>query len=248
MPKRSNAGRVYNRNKRARVARRAAFKGRQRRRRIGRPSRGLRQSTYLFKRRITSVVNLSTAPGSDWIALTGGNAVYRQWHFSLNDLAANADSTDFTNLFRRYKINAVKVELAFTNTGSVPASNGNNPSNYQLQVYTMQNRSGRTEEEVTEQMFLNTQASSKRLALNGGKPLKYYMKVNQLTETYASTTNTDYAVTRPRYISTGETGAQHYGLNMLINRVDGEPLTTGLVSPQHVRCTLTYYMSFKGVE
>lgn len=237
---------MYGTRKRAKSSRRPAFKGRPRRSRLGRPSRGLSQSTYMFKRAITSVVNINNAPGSDWVAITGG--IYRQWHFSLNDLNAAADATDFTNLFRRYKINAVKVELAFSNTGSIPATDANKPSNYQLQVYTMPNKVGRTEEEVTEQMFLNTQASNKRLALNGGSPLVYYMKVNQLAETYASTTNTDYAVVRPRYVSTGETGVQHYGLNMFINRVDGEALTTGLNSSQHVRCTLTYYMSFKGVE
>ncbi len=247
MPKRKYGTSLYRRGKRPRRGRRGAFKRRPTRSRLGKPSRGLRQSTYMFKRRITQVVDLSTISNSGWIK-SSENALYRQWVFKLADLDGGGQTTDFTNLFRRYKINAVKVELAFSNTGSIPATNGSTPSNYQLQVYTMGNRSGRTEEDMTEQNFLNTQASSKRLALNGGKPLKYYMKLNQLAETYASITNTDYCVQKPRYVSTGETGCEHYGLNMLINRVDGEPLTTGITSPQHMRMTMTYYMSFKGVE
>ncbi len=252
MPKRSNAGRVYSSNKRARVRRRGVFRNRPRRRtKIGKPSGGLRQSTYLFKRRITSIVELSNADSGGWISSTDNTSMYKQWNFKLSDLTAAADSTDFTNLFRRYKINAVKVELSFTNTGSVPTSTSG--GNYQLQLYTRQNRTGRSEEAITEQDMLNTQASTKRLALNGGRSIKYYMRVNQLAENYASTTGgipqTDYVTQRPRYVSTGETGCEHYGLDMFVNRVDGQALGTNLsTSPQKMRCTLTYYMSFKGVE
>jgi len=248
MPKRSNAGRVYSSKKRARVSRRAAFKRRPSRRRIGRPSRGMRQSTYLFKRRITTVVNLSNADSGGWISSADDKSMYKQWNFKLSDLTASADSTDFTNLFRRYKINAVKVELSFANTDSTLYGGGQG-GNFQLQCYTRPNRSGRVEEAITEQDMLNTQASSKRLALNGGRSLKYYMKVNQLAETYASLANTDYCVQKPRYVSTGETGCEHYGYDMMINRVDNQPLGTNLTStPQVMRCTLTYYMSFCGVE
>ncbi len=248
MPKRSNAGRVYSSRKRARSSRRPAFKARPRRTRIGKPSRGLRQSTYLFKRRITTVVELSNADSGGWISSADNKSMFKQWNFKLSDLTAAADSTDFTNLFRRYKINGVRVELAFSNTGTNPLGGGSG-TNCQMQLYTRQNRSGRTEEAITEQDMLNTQASRKRLALNGGRPLKYFMKVNQLAETYASATNTDYCVQKPRYVSTGETGCEHYGLDMFINRVDGQPLGTNLASAAQVmRCTLTYYMSFKGVE
>ncbi len=246
MPKRSNAGRLYNRGKRARHTRRAAFRRRPRRSKLGKPSRGLRQSTYMFKRRLTSVVNLNDTNNGGWTTITGGGGMFKQWVFKLSDLA---DTTDFSSLFRRYKINAVKVQLAFSNTGS-DANGYNFNNNYQLQIYTAQNRSGRTDEELTEAEFMNIQASKKRLCLNGGKPLNFYMRTNQLTETYASAVNTDYAVTRPRYVSTGETGCEHYGLNMFINRVDGQAFGTGGAAPntQRMRCTLTYYLSFKGVE
>lgn len=171
--------------------------------------------------------------------------MFKQWVFKLSDLS---DLTDFA-LFRRYKINAVNVQLAFSNT-SADANGYNFNNNYQLQIYTAGNRSGRTDEEIDEPMMLNIQASKKRLCLNGGKPLNFYMRTNQLSETYASATNTDYVVARPRYVSTGETGCEHYGLNMFINRVDGQAFGTGgsAGNTQRMRCTLTYYLSFKGVE
>ena len=226
MPKRSNAGRLHGASKRARSSRRSSFKGpvtrRAPRSRLGRPSRGLQQSTYMFKRRLTTVVNLSDGDSGGWTAIPGGVGMFKQWVFKLADLA---ETTDFSALFRRYKINAVNVELAFSNTGS-DAAGYNFNNNSQLQIYTAQNRSGRTDEIITEAKFMDIQASKKRLCLNGGSPLSFYMKTNQLSETYASTSNTDYAVVRPRYLSTGETGAEHYGLNMFVNRVDGQAFNT----------------------
>jgi hypothetical protein len=249
MPKRKY-GSMYGSRKRSRRTPRKVFKRRSRRIQIGKPSRGLRQSTYLFKRRITTVVNLSNADSGGWISSPDNKAMYKQWNFKLQDLAG-VDSTDFTNLFRRYRINAAKVEMAFSNTGSVPDAGGN-AGNFQLQLYTRANRSGRSEENITEQSMLNTQASKKRLCLNNGRPIKYYMKLNQLAETFANTggvPNSDYTVQRPRYVSTGEVGCEHYGLDMFINRVDGQALGTNLATDaQKMRCTITYYMSFKGVE
>ncbi len=236
--------------KRPRRASRTIFRRRKRHIQIGKPSRGLRQSTYLFKRRITTVVELSNSDSGGWISAPDNKSMYKQWNFKLQDLAG-VDSTDFTNLFRRYKINSAKVELAFSNTSSAPLGGGSG-TNCQLQIYTRANRSGRSEELITEQNMLNTQASKKRLCLNNGRPIKYYMKLNQLNQTFANTggvPNTDYTTQRPQYVSTQEVGCEHYGLDMFINRVDGEALGSNLASaPQVMRCTITYYMSFKGVE
>ncbi len=200
----------------------------------------------MFKRRVTSVVNLNDTTNAGWTAFPGGDGFFKQWVFKLSDLS---DTTDFSNIFRRYKINAVNVNLAFSNTGS-DANGYNFNNNYQLQIYTAANRSGRDDEIITEADMMNIQASKKRLCLNGGRPLNFYMRTNQLTETYSTPTQSDYSVTKPRYISTGEASASHYGLNMVINRVDGQVMGYGgaAVHTQRMRCTLTYYLSFKGVE
>lgn len=264
MPKRSNTGRSYGKAKRARTRRTGAVFRRRRRTRtkLGKPSRGLRQSTYLFKRQTTEVIPLIATGSTEhgWLPASGDGSdpgIFKQWQFSLSQLA-NADTTgatDFTALFKRYKIAAVKVELSFSNTASTVASVSGSGTmqtpNCQLQVFTTPNRSGRARDAsnpLTEKELMHTQAKRKRLALNGGRPLKFYMRVNQLGMVYVSTTDTDYAVQRPQYISTGETGCVHYGLEMYINRVDGQALSTNQTTNQFMRCTTTYYLAFKGVE
>jgi len=240
MPKRKTYRRPF--SKRPLAARRARAK----RKGIGKPTGGLNQAVYLFKRRKQEIVTLDgSLESGGFIGNADGTAVYRQWKFSLADLVS---STDFVALFRRYKINGVKVELAFSNTGS-DAQGYNFNANRQLQIMTSKNTSGKTEV-ITEAKMLDTQAMKKRLALNGGKPISFYMKVNQLSELYASLTNTDYGVTKPKYVSTAENTVQHYGLNMFINRLDGEAFNYqgSTISPQKIRVTTTYYMSFKGVE
>lgn len=221
--------------------------------RLGRPSRGLAQSTYLFKRQTTEVIDLlpTGSPGNGWLPASGDasdNGIFKQWNFSLAQLP---NITEFTSLFKRYKITAVKLDLSFTNTGSVITSVGTAPSNGQLQVYTTPNRNGRSRNAanpLTEAVLLQTQAKKKRLALNGGRPLKYFMKLKQLGMIYTSPTDTDYGTQWPQYVSTSETNAAHYGLEMYINRVDGKPLSTEITGNQSVRITTTYYLSFKGVE
>ncbi len=249
--------------KRARTRKTGFMRRRPRRNRarIGKPSRGLRQSTYLFKRQTTEVIPLLATGSTEhgWYPSSGTGSdpvIYKQWAFSLNQLAqaSTEGSTDFTNLFKRYKICAVKLELSFSNTAAAVSSTTAvtaSAPNCQLQVYTTPNRSGRSRtaaNPLTEQELMHTQAKKKRLALNGGKPLVYYMRVNQLGMIYVSATDTDYGVQRPQYISTGETGAVHYGLEMYINRVDGNTLSSGITTNQFMRCTTTYYLAFKGVE
>ena len=121
----------------------------------------------------------------------------------------------------------------------------------QLQLYTIPNRVGKSRgalSPLTEAIILNTQASKKRLALNGGKPLKYYMKLNQLGEIYNTTVNTDYVVSRARYVSTEEVNTKHYGMEMYLNRVDGTTLSSSIANEQVMRETITYYIACKGVE
>lgn len=255
MPKRSRNGTTTASRKRTRSSRFAIVRRRRRRTKVGKASKGMRQSTYLFKRSITTVVPLAVGSLVDGWTDAGDNGIYKQFVFNLNQLTG-ASQTDFTNLFKRYKIAGVKVELAFNSTGSVissvPQLNSSTVPGGQLQVYTTPNRSGRARtilNPLTEGVLMNTQAKKKRMALNGGKPLKYYMRPTQLNQIYASATNTDYGVQRAQYISTGEPGAEHYGLEMYINRVDGEALSSGLEGTgQTMRQTTTFYLAFKGVE
>lgn len=204
------------------------------------------QSTYKFKRQLSTVLALVPAgdPTTGWNA-SGDNGLYKQWVFSIADLVEGP----FQALFKAYKITAVKVDLMFNNT------NTGDMSGRQIQVYATPWKTGRARGTIppmapplTEQILLDTQAKTKRIAINGGKKLSYYMRVNQLAEVYNNplTGGTDYGVTRPKFISTGEPSTKHYGLEMYINKVDGTAFPDA--EPQRVRCTATYYMTFRGVE
>lgn len=220
---------------------------------LGKPSRGLTQSVYFFKRKTTEVTALAdTALENGW-TVSSDNGVYKSWTFNLNQLVSKAD---FTNLFKMYKICAVKIEMCFNNTGSVITANNISGQNSvqpgcQLQVYTIPNRIGKSRgvlSPLTEQIILDTQSHKKRLALNGGRPLKFYFKLNQLGMVFHNSANSDYTLSKARFISTEETGTEHYGFEMYINRVDGQSLSTGMANEQAVRINTTYYLACKGVE
>lgn len=229
------------------------FRRRRNKPKLGRPSRGLKQSLYFFKRKTTEVVTLiDDALTNGWL-VSSDNGIYKSWTFNLDQLNSK---TDFTNLFKMYKICAVKLELCFNNTGSVISANNIAGQNSvqpgcQLQVFTIPNRIGKARSvlaPLTEQIVLDTQSHKKRLALNGGRPLKFYFKLNQLGMVFHNSTNTDYTLSKAKFISTQETGTEHYGLEMYINRVDGNALSTGMANTQSVRINTTYYLACKGVE
>lgn len=200
---------------------------------FGRPSRPMRQSVYMFKRRIQEVTQVNDLTTSNWVA--EGNGIIRHWNFSLADLT---NSNDFINLFSSYKITGVKVEIYFSNN----LANAN--LNQQMIGYAAPNRSGQVAHGLTEQYFLECQASTKRACyVDSARPLTYFMKVNQLSEQYNSITNTDYAFVKPKYISTLEPNAAHYGLDTRIQCVNNTAMPLAFI-----KCILTYYITCKGVE
>lgn len=223
-----------------------------RRRRLGKPSRGLRQSVYLFKRKVSEVVALADSTLENGWLVSSDNGVYKSWTFNLNQISTR---TDFTALFKQYKICGIGLEVCFNNTQSSITGNVSGTPNVapgtQLQVYTIPNRVGKARtvlDPLTEQIVLDTQAHKKRLALNGGRPLKFFFKVNQLGMVFHNAANTDYTVSPARYLSTAETGTEHYGFEMYINRVDGQSLSSNIANEQTARITTTYYLACKGVE
>lgn len=224
-------------------------------RRLGRPSRGLSQSRYMFKRTTSEVVELDASPGAGFSVSDKG--VYKHWVFSLNDAGLNV--TNMTGMFRRYRINAVSLKMYFSQTQVAPVNtvtsipNGSSASNIltnpnsQVLVYTTANRTGESTA-PTEESILNRQAKQVRTAINGGRPITVYMKLNQLSEVYNSSVNTDYTTVRPQFIGTGETGAPHYGMTMFIKRADGDDFTSGMNNRQKVNIQATYYLEFAGAQ
>lgn len=231
MPKRYRAG-----ARRPRPTKRRKF-NRKRRPTLGKPSRGLRTSVYLFKRRYQETFQLNNPP-ANWV--TEGNAITQNTAYKLGDLH---DVTDFTNLFAQYKISAVKMEMYFASNSVTenPGASQSPPSN--MILYMAPNRTGQAEV-LDEQFFLDNQATKKRVCIHGaGKPIVMYQRLKQLNMIYGSAANTDYSLMWPRYISTNETTATHTGQHMRLQYVNNNSMQDSTV-----KVIYTYYISCKQVQ
>ena len=202
----------------------------------------MRPATYFFKRRMTMVVPLQPDV-EGWTSESNG--LYRTWVFSLQQVQ---DFTDFTNLFGLYKLSAVNVEmtLSSTNANVNTASASMNPS--QIIVYTAPNPIG-FNETLNEVYFLNTSSAKKRNLMNSnGRSSNFYMPLKQATQVFAGVSNDDYAVQRPKFISTSESATPHYGIDMRMQRVDGLPFSSGYSGDMYMKITTTYYIQCKQVQ
>ena len=203
--------------------------------------------TYKFRQTFVDNVelNTSTAPAG-WSA--NGNALVKQMIFTLGDIP---NFSRFTNMFAQYRLTAVKTEMLFSNNVSDlqdPSGSSTVVGNRQIVVYTMPNRVG-APETLTEDAFLQTQAHQHKLALNTtGEPLTYIQHLSQLANTYQSGINTDYAKRKPLFISTQEQNTGHYGLDMRIQRVDGEAFSRGTATYPTVKILHTVYFECRQVN
>ncbi len=191
---------------------------------------------YKFKRSIVESFNL-TSPPSPW-DVPDTDAITLTAAFKLNDLN---DATDFTNLFAQYKITGVKMEMYFSSTMVQQVSS----SGDQMIIYWNKNAVGRNDQSLTEQYFLDNQATRKQLAIVGsGKPIRFYMPLKQLSERHGGTAGaTDYAAVRPRFVSTGEPTCLHYGYNIRLQLVNNLA-----ISRSAVKCIYTYYVTCKQAQ
>lgn len=219
-----------------------SFKARKRyirRRRIPRPLS--RPRIIGFKRSRTEIITLNnTSAPSGWSLVDNGLAI--PLVFSLSQIP---DSTDFINLFNSYKLVGIRMQGWYSNTVAAD-------SNQQSIMYYCGNSMGNVlGSELSEQYFLDRPSHRKRVLVNStGKPsVDLYMRLSQLAMVYQSITNTDYGLIKPRFISTGETQTGHYGLNLLIKRLDNENWTTGTSHPYpQLKINYTYYFKCRGIS
>lgn len=215
---------------------------------LGRPSKGLKQSVYLFKRRHTQIIELNTqTPPTGWDVQ--GNMLGRSMEYHLSDLWHNVD---FTQLFGQYKITGVKTTFMFANTGSpMVAKSSSTPHLYSpnCQIIVWMNNHPQGQVPTLDREYFETQQSAKkRLGLNGGKPISCYTPLRQSNMVYRSPTDTDYTLMKPKWISTLEPETPHYGLNIAFERADGQLFANASANYQSVRIETTYYLAFRQVQ
>ncbi len=214
------------------------------RKRTAKVPRVLRPKTMRFKRDLEETLLLSnTTPPEGW-NLDGNFRVYRSLAWALGSVGENSD---FTNLFRQWRIKGARVRFFFSNSASTTTGGAQNLANSQLLVRMAPNQRGDVET-LNSAYWQSIQAKKYKLALNGGRPLDIYMPVKQRNEVYASTVGTDYTMQRPKFVSTGSPTVAHYGLNIAIERVDGQAFTTGITNSQYCKTITTLYFEMRGVE
>lgn len=177
-------------------------------------------------------------PPANWSITADGGLVRRfSW-----DLANLSDPTDFTNLFSSYRLTHVEMTFFFSNTGS--DAGGETLSNRQIIMYACPNRNGRQDQILSEQFMLDNQTTLKKLCYNdNATPVTVSLPLNQLSERFAGATS-DYGIGKPAFVSTGETGTAHYGVDIRLQRVDNNPFSTGgavyptckIVTKVHLEC------------
>ena len=223
-----------------------------RRARVPRPIRGRpggAAQIYNFKRNISQVINVGT-PSNGWLLNTASTAMYATMEHKLSDLV---DNSDFKNLFRYFKINAVRIRIWNANTAVTNNNYTGEFPNAQLMLRWMKNQDGNTTGSDNPQTYMDSQiAKVQNLTKASGRPIDLFYKVkqsNMIYQTLTGTSQTAYNLQKPKWIDT-ETGgnASHYGLNMLIQRCDNQGLSTGFNNQQTLRFDFTYYIQCKQVQ
>lgn len=131
-------------------------------------------------------------------------------------------------------------------TATQASSTASKFTNTQLMVRMAPNQRGEVET-LDNAYWQQIQAKKYRLAYNGGRPIDIYMPLTQRNEV-ASSTGTSYNIMKPKYISTNISNIPHYGMNIAIERVDGQGFTGGMSNFQYVKVITTLYFEMRGVE
>ena len=110
-------------------------------------------------------------------------------------------------------------------------------------MYAIPNNTGRPREiDLTEADCLNTQSVKQKLLNTNGSGVSVYILLKQLRTTFSSLTNSDYAVSTPKFISIDETSCPHYGPSLRIQAVLGNN------SGQLIKYIMKYHLTTKQVE
>lgn len=206
----------------------------------------LRPKTYRFKRDIEETLLLSSSTPPDGWTADGNSRIYRNMGFALSTLG---DVTDFTSLFRQYRILGARVKFLFSNTASGLTGTAASAtySNSQILLRMAPNQKGEVQT-LNNAYWQSIQAKKYKLGVNGGKPIDIYMPLQQ-RNIVQSSSGTATTLMKPRFVPIETTNVLFEGLNLALERVDGQPLSTGSTNNyQYCKTITTLYFEMRGVE
>lgn len=194
---------------------------------------------------------MSTVPNSDPFA-----GIARAYSFKLG-LLTGID--DFKNLFKQYRVGMIKLTItpcaygipnAITSGTSTVSPFANNTA---VRVTTQKCWWDQPAAESMTSQYVAESQSCKTRMLVGRRPLTYIIRPKESTEVQGIVTSTDVpAMSKSRWHSLTDTGldAKLSGLNVRIDRVDGQGLGAGLATlgEQKVRIETKFYFQCRQVH
>lgn len=219
--------------------------------------RGLRQGIIPIQRDVTYFVNSDYgALPTNWAFGTAGshyNTIQATQVFNLGMLE---NSSEFTNLFKHYKLNCVIVTITMLhNTSSFTAGSSQNYYGGNLIVYATKNSQGLPLDTAIEQGYWDQISAKKTITMTGMKPkvFKIYPKI--LKEAYLTASTSQTVSEKSGWLPTSSVGMDvpHYGLNMQFSYTDPNLAfkkvgVAGSVAPLNFRVNYKFLMQFKGIH
>jgi hypothetical protein len=214
-------------------------------------SKGLSRSIVPFTRetetyfRLHDLTGNTTAP-FDALVHTNDGGVAGNLMIQLSDLPSH---TEFTNLFRSYKLNYMKLTF-YPSANTINAGDvrdaGGNYSNNQILIRTSLNRTGVAMGAGNTIAEWSQLQAKRQWMLAQDKPTTITMKLSQLSAR-ASDAGTAYAVVPPRYTSTNNPSLNHLGLNLRFDSLDGTEIENEDRIWPEFRVVCKVYFTCKGV-
>ena len=209
-------------------------------------TKGLSRSVIPFIRERETYFNLNDLTGSGTspfgVSATADGGVAGNLSVKLSDLP---NSSDFTNLFRQYKLNY--LVLIFYPAANTAQAGDDSAHNNNVLIRISKNQTGIAMGAGNTISEWSQIQAKRQWMLAQNKPTKIKVPLSQLYEV-TDGTSTSTAVGRPRYISTNNPGVSHYGLNIRFDSCSGISLSAGEVNvwPQF-RIVAKVYLTCKGV-
>lgn len=222
-------------------------------------SKPLRPATLPLVRDLTEQVD--TAYGflpTNWAFGTAGthyNTIQCNQKFHLSQLDA---TTEFTNLFKMYKLNCVIVTI--TPLHNTSQANGTVTSSQvyfggSILGYSERNVTGEVLDTAIGQSYWDQRPSKKTIRFTNGQPRSFKIYPKILSEIYLSEGNTQKVPRKSGWLPTTTLGQQipHYGLNMQFSWMDPRKAFhqsggTSTDAPINFRINYKYLMQFKGLK
>lgn len=217
-------------------------------------SKGLSRSVIPFTReretyfKLNDLTGTGTSPFDNLVHTTDGG-VAGNISVKLSDFPS---PSDFTNLFRQYKLNYLKLIFypASSNTIAGESRLGAPNTNNNILIRTMLNRTGIAMGAGNTISEWSQVQAKKQWLLSSHKPTTITCRLNQLspiTGPELTAGSEEYSIVKPRYISTNHQGLAHLGLNIRFDSLDGTSLAQEEDIWPAFRIVAKVYMTCKGV-